>query len=69
MNRCETCKFWKRNTAAYATEEEKRGGFCHSEKIVEYGPYKEDMLVYSYCEDGRFWTGPKFGCVHHEAAE
>lgn len=26
---------------------------------------KADMMVYDYNEDGGFWVGERFGCVHH----
>jgi hypothetical protein len=26
------------------------------------------MLIYEYSEGGVFWTGPDFGCVHHQSA-
>lgn len=43
-------------------------GYCRSEKLSEdYGSCigdRSDMLVYPYMEGGRFWVGPKFGCVH-----
>jgi hypothetical protein len=44
-------------------------GYCQSEKIAEDGWQDEDktadMLIYDSHEDGRFWVGEKFGCVHH----
>ena len=30
------------------------------------GTYTADRMVYSYDEGGDFWTGPEFGCVHHQ---
>ena len=58
MKYCETCKF-------------RVDGLCTSEKMAE-GDYwytedqSQDMLIYSYTEDGSFAVGPKFGCIHHE---
>lgn len=44
-------------------------GYCQSSKIAENywqdEDHKSDMLIYDYQEDGRFWVGEKFGCVHH----
>jgi hypothetical protein len=58
MNTCDTCKF--------RTDD----GHCTSEKVQEdwgqSAAERVDSLVYSYNESGRFWVGPKFGCVHHE---
>lgn len=76
MERCRTCKHW----VPYLTEfpnlsfnetDVQNGGYCHnSAKLTEdHGQgHGADMLVYAYDESGRFWTGPEFGCVHHESA-
>lgn len=65
MNRCKTCKHW--------TPEEDRFenvGTCYHDKLAEYtgrGSCAPDALIYPYDEGaGHFWTGPEFGCVHHE---
>lgn len=74
MNTCKTCKHWTPYTTKYpnggAPEDERSGGLCGSEKLTEdYGlGHGADMLVYPFMEGGDFWTGPQFGCVHHEAA-
>lgn len=44
-------------------------GECTNEKLHEQDVYsfkrpEEDHLVYSYDEGGKFWVGPKFGCIH-----
>lgn len=46
------------------------GGYCNSDKLQEDWGHctedqKSDMLLYSFMESGRFWTGPNFGCIHH----
>jgi len=45
------------------------GGMCKCDKIREtweaIDDFSEDMLMYSYSENGSFWTGAKFGCVHY----
>jgi hypothetical protein len=53
-----------------ASEAKKAGGLCQSEKLNEdWGQsYGADMLIYEFGEGGGFWTGPDFGCVHHQAA-
>ena len=60
MSYCETCK--------YRNED----GWCEHPKLRQerYGnlEMEDDELVYSYCEEGWFWVGPKFGCVHHTMA-
>jgi hypothetical protein len=55
---CQTCKH------------RDAGGYCNSDKLQEdWGncteDQKSDMLLYSFMESGRFWTGPNFGCIHH----
>ena len=67
MNYCQTCKYWKPSPDEPSTSG-LVGGLCDCTKITEvYGfqAYNDDSLTYEYCEDGTFWVGPKFGCVHH----
>lgn len=74
--RCSTCVHWFRgnwsNLRGLGLDENPR---CNSPKIAELARGEEDyqaqkdqddMLVYSYYEGGTFFTGPNFGCVHHE---
>ena len=68
MKYCETCGLWKKaEVLSDASDDKKAGGYCHSEKIMEdENEFEPDTLVYDYNEGGGFWTGPKFGCVHHK---
>lgn len=74
MDHCKTCKDWKPCAtdnlfANLNIKEDKRaGGTCKSDKLTEdWGQgHDADMLVYTYSEGGSFWTGPDFGCVHHQ---
>ena len=76
MKRCKTCKHWVPYLTAHPngslnSPAERAGGFCESVKINEScgeETYAPDMLCYTYMEGGAFWTGPEFGCVHHEDA-
>ncbi len=74
METCKTCKHWMPHSNKYpkshAREDKKAGGLCQSEKLVDDwgGGHGADMLIYEYSEDGGFWTGPDFGCVHHQIA-
>jgi hypothetical protein len=64
---CSTCINWHKYNK-YANEAHKKdGGYCHSDCIGEdESPdcYTEYSLVYPFMEGGKFWTGPKFGCVN-----
>jgi hypothetical protein len=55
MNFCKTCK------------SRSLSGYCINHKISEDigQEYTEDMLVYEFYENGSFWVGENFGCVHH----
>lgn len=66
--RCKTCKHWSPLSKSCRDPEVAAGGICKSSKLVEdQGQgHGADMLVYRYSEGGEFWTGPGFGCVHHE---
>jgi len=71
MNHCETCKHWRKVPDAPGIDPpESTGGYCTSGKFEEYGgalSYESDNVVYPYMEGARYWwTGPKFGCVHHD---
>lgn len=72
MERCKTCKHWDRATVqsfpGWPDNGQNSGGYCRSDLMTEEGGYAPNALVYSYCEGGRFWTGPEFGCVNHELA-
>jgi hypothetical protein len=65
---CKTCKHWSPLSESYRDPEVAAGGICRSSKLDEdQGQgHGADMLVYRYSEGGQFWTGPEFGCVHHE---
>ena len=78
MDRCKTCKHWAPCASdprfTYDENDKKAGGICGSDKIAEESCYNwqghgADMLVYSYDEGGEFWTGPDFGCVHHQQVD
>ena len=68
IGNCEMCSNWVKcsdTERAYSFASAiMEGGICTSKKFGEDYDYALDMLVYSYDEGGRFWTGPKFGCVH-----
>ena len=75
MDHCKTCKYWAPCSSdtrfTYSEDDEKAGGICQSNKITEYHEKEHgaDCLVYSYQEDGYFWTGPDFGCLHHQQVD
>lgn len=72
--RCATCKHWVSylekypNGILYHGSDVTIGGICQSLKLAEASDEERqpDMLVYTYDEGGKFWTGPEFGCVHHQ---
>jgi len=73
---CETCQngepipdSWYINPSSERAARIGKGGWCTSKKIQEDLHYEEDSLQYSYSEGGRFWVGPKFGCVNHQEME
>jgi len=59
MNTCGSCIYRDEN------------GYCINEKLTESwmstrtDPSYSDYLIYSYNEDGSFWVGPDFGCIHY----
>ena len=64
---CKTCKWW--DTVEIA-EHFRRHRACHSPKLMppDDAEYGTDTLLY-YDEGSKFWSGPDFGCVHHEDKE
>ena len=66
MKTCDTCSHWT-DRAPYDQPERFTIRECGSMKLSEYdGDHEPDGLYYSYRESGSFYTGPKFGCVHHK---
>ena len=64
MKNCETCKHWSDKIETYRVAGIRE---CRNQKINDdYYDAEPDGLYYSYQEGGSFYTGPKFGCVHHE---
>ena len=65
MNTCKTCKHWTKRTGK---NERVERGQCENEKLDDnFGELSSDGLSYEYYESGGIFTGPNFGCVHHEA--
>ena len=66
MSTCQTCTYWS-DRAPFDRPQNHVLRHCKNEKLTDC-LYKnaEDELVYGYQEDGGFYTGPKFGCVHHK---
>ena len=70
---CKTCKFFKVETHTSSSGYTSHRIKCSSEKFSDdYNQPKEeskDMLLYSYQENGKFYPGPDFGCIHHTEKE
>lgn len=68
MNTCRTCKFWEIEETLTRTYILSGAGECCCQKIRDTdGDVLADELVHeSYGMGRRFWTGPDFGCVHHQ---
>lgn len=67
MDTCKTCKFWETERTPARSGMPKGAGQCCCEKIRDTNDdMVADELVYQYYESGRFWSGPDFGCVHHQ---
>lgn len=75
MNTCDTCKWWvdrSRNCETYF------GKVCANRKVSGSTPRnadenmilpekETDLAALNGCQPDVFYTGPKFGCIHHEA--
>lgn len=62
MNTCDTCKWWTMETGPYGRLPERA---CSHIKLSDDSE-GDDRLNYEMHEGGRLFTGPKFGCIHHE---
>ena len=76
MNKCKTCRFWHPvKKLSNEAKQYNQGGDCHNPNILEGDfvtdeGYAVNRLVYPYPEGaGYLWTGPEFGCIHHEAKD
>lgn len=59
MKYCKTCRY------------KNKYGDCDNPKITDSLPENQeidtdDMIIYSYAEEGEFHVGDYFGCVHHK---
>ena len=70
MNYCKTCKYHEKikPLSIIYYEGLLEGGYCNNtEKLSGYSDlvFGSDMMIVSG-DTYDFWTGPNFGCVHHE---
>lgn len=68
MKTCKTCKCWTPPEVSSPWDVSK-GGACACPKFVYHEPMPRDGLEYYDAEGyaAGFYTGPDFGCIHHEA--
>ena len=75
---CKTCRWWVDKPQPLVDHERPGDQFRECGNINKIGEaYRSeagerevlDAMRYSYHEGGTFWTGPDFGCVHHEEKE
>jgi hypothetical protein len=78
MNTCKTCKHWfkAKELNINCSEQPKQmeaGGICRSIKLMDDGMarhessyYLPDMLIFPFEGGSDLWTGPDFGCIHHD---
>lgn len=67
MNTCKTCKWWdaeNENHRGYTPPVD--GHPCKCPKIDDSPHYRVNGDLAAPSESGTFFTGPDFGCVHHE---
>ena len=62
MNTCDTCRHW--DQGPYVPGEITRR--CNNPRIGYRDPQQDSISLEGYEVEG-ITTGPKFGCVHHEA--
>lgn len=63
MNRCKTCKWWQ----GWHSDERRK---CYHNKIDgPEGGLPDGLFTLSHRPTGETFTGPDFGCVHHEVKE
>lgn len=76
MNTCDTCKWWTPRCSCCETY---FGKVCANQKVSGRTPKsdsdnmilhgkKSDWAALNACHPDVFYTGPKFGCIHHEPA-
>lgn len=68
MNRCKTCKWWG-SVPDWMQYPPPAGGCCQNYDKFLCGDgetYPDDALVMIMGDMSVLWTGPEFGCVHHE---
>jgi len=68
MGCCKTCKYWKyedKDTRARGCENEKLGG-DYDDFVFDRRAPTDELAVFVDEGGWALWTGPDFGCVHHE---
>lgn len=63
MERCKTCKFWREEEELWLGAKE-----CTHAKVACDEVCQEDgvLPLGSYDPEASLFTGPEYGCVHHE---
>jgi hypothetical protein len=65
METCKTCRWWGTLSGGKSENRE-----CLHPKLCEPSDVTEDamdLLTTYYSHAGGIFTGPDFGCIHHEA--
>ena len=61
MNTCKDCKWWQDVV-------HRKHKYCNHPDLMpldDTADYKLDSLLY-WDKNEKFWSGPDFGCIHHE---
>jgi hypothetical protein len=73
MERCKSCKYWRRLKAYDKKESVPIYGDCESVKLTQRNYYganivrkDKDLLTYWSRDGAYFRTGEDFGCVHYD---
>jgi hypothetical protein len=71
MNTCDTCKHWGPNRGIHSVHQVIMGA-CYSpaiddNSISDVADNPAFACLDTPGEPGKLVTGPKFGCIHHEA--
>lgn len=65
MNTCDTCKWWDQSEDSFQFRPIQ--GKCTNQKVTGSDAKTTQDNVLMHGGWAELWTGPKFGCIHHEA--
>lgn len=68
MNLCKDCKYWEKCLNENYEPFSYGAGYCGHQKLGPHvqDPFNDCLIVSDCLDEATMFTGPDFGCIHHE---